>query len=120
MERIDLCRPCAIAIESEGKKLCRPVKHGINNKVTCALQPAAIRNDIRACGHQKQSISTTTETLGFCLGSLIIFLGSRKWSPAPGGEGEEGGYGGIERERGSPTRETEFLSPFRGAIQKSL
>lgn len=35
MERMDLCRPCAIAIESEGKKLCRPVKHGINNKVTC-------------------------------------------------------------------------------------
>ena len=25
-----------VAIESEGKKLCRPVKHGINNKVTCA------------------------------------------------------------------------------------
>ena len=36
MERIDLCRPCAIAIESKGKKLCRPVKLGINNKVACA------------------------------------------------------------------------------------
>nr|WP_326184233.1 hypothetical protein [uncultured Oscillibacter sp.] len=34
-KKMDLCRPCTIAIESEGKKLCLPVKHGINNKVTC-------------------------------------------------------------------------------------
>lgn len=35
MEAVALCRPCACSIEEEGKYLCRPVKHGINNKVTC-------------------------------------------------------------------------------------
>jgi hypothetical protein len=84
-----------------------------------ALQPEAIRNDIRACGHQKQSISTTTETLGFCLGSLIIFLGSRKWSPAPGGEGEEGGMGGWRGREGPPRARQNFYPRFVAQFKKA-
>ena len=32
---MDLCRPCACAIEDEGKYHCRPVKGGVDNKVVC-------------------------------------------------------------------------------------
>lgn len=32
---MDLCRPCACAIEAEGEFTCRPSSGGVNNKVQC-------------------------------------------------------------------------------------
>lgn len=34
-KRLELCRPCAEALRAEGKVL-RPIRHGIDNKVSCA------------------------------------------------------------------------------------
>lgn len=32
---MDLCRPCACAIEDEGEYHCHPISGGVNNKVLC-------------------------------------------------------------------------------------
>lgn len=32
---MDLCRPCACAIEAEGKYICHPAGGGVDKKVQC-------------------------------------------------------------------------------------
>lgn len=34
-KQLDLCRPCAEVLKAEWKQL-RPVRHGVDNKVSCA------------------------------------------------------------------------------------
>lgn len=36
MKRMELCRPCACALEQESRKRLQVVRQGVDQKVTCA------------------------------------------------------------------------------------
>lgn len=98
----DLCGKCA-AMLREGYDLKR-VAGGVDHKVACSHCGKRRYGATYAIEKKSKSISMTRRPWAVWPGVPFHFREATKMvPPAPGREGEEGGYGGMVRVRGSST-----------------